>query len=152
MLPIEQDNNMNLSRPCRSVPQAMLNMAAAWSRRRPILLACTSTTVKTVAADLLVQKMVERRETLDTKRTLAFAIFGCSWMGAGQYFVCVNHLRERLEVAWLTVYLCGASKPWGTVTECAGTQSLFPCSTMNRAALSQYEFALMHGYHESRSS
>tara|TARA_B100000513_G_scaffold117719_1_gene51734 strand:- start:1336 stop:2157 length:822 start_codon:yes stop_codon:yes gene_type:complete len=55
--------------------------------RRPWSAACASATIKTTLADLMVQSCIEKRAELDRKRTATFAIFGCCWMGAGQYFL-----------------------------------------------------------------
>ena len=56
-------------------------------RARPFLGACTSATVKTSAADVMVQTVIEGRgvDEVDRRRLAAFSIFGCLWMGAGQY-------------------------------------------------------------------
>lgn len=73
--------------------------AVAWftdlAMRRPLALACASTTAKTTAADVIVQKFLECRAELDARRTAVFAVFGFAWMGAGQYFVYCR-LLERL--------------------------------------------------------
>ena len=63
---------------------AALNSAL---RRRPFLGACAVATVKTTSADVMVQTVVEGRslEQIDQRRLCAFSIFGCLWMGAGQY-------------------------------------------------------------------
>ena len=55
-------------------------------RARPFLGACASATLKTSAADVMVQTLIEGRavDELDRRRLVAFTIFGCSWMGAGQ--------------------------------------------------------------------
>lgn len=52
-------------------------------------------TLKTGAADILVQKQVERRETLDWKRVGLFTMFGFGYLGIVQYLVYVN-LFSRL--------------------------------------------------------
>jgi predicted amino acid-binding ACT domain protein len=45
--------------------------------------------VKTSAADVLVQKVVERKERIDWKRNSAFAAFGFVYLGAVQYAIYV---------------------------------------------------------------
>ena len=62
--------------------------------RHPFKSGLTITTVKTVAADLLVQFAIERREW-EARRTALFAAFGFFYQGAVQY-VFVNILLERL--------------------------------------------------------
>ena len=54
-------------------------------RARPFAGACATATVKTTAADLMVQSIVEQRSEIDRRRLSAFSIFGLCWMGAGQY-------------------------------------------------------------------
>lgn len=46
--------------------------------------------VKTSASDLLVQKVVEQRETIDWRRNSAFAAFGFFYLGGVQYSIYVN--------------------------------------------------------------
>ncbi len=46
-------------------------------------------TAKTSASDLLVQSLVEKREQIDWKRNLAFASFGCFYLGGVQYIIYV---------------------------------------------------------------
>lgn len=45
---------------------------------------------KTSASDLLVQKVVEQRETIDWRRNSAFAAFGFFYLGGVQYSIYVN--------------------------------------------------------------
>ena len=64
----------------------VLGRVGAALRARPFLGACASATLKTSAADVMVQTLIEGRavDELDRRRLAAFTIFGCSWMGAGQ--------------------------------------------------------------------
>ena len=66
---------------------SMLGRIGSALRARPFLGACTSATVKTSAADVMVQTVIEGRgvDEVDRRRLAAFSIFGCLWMGAGQY-------------------------------------------------------------------
>jgi len=59
-------------------------------KRHPFAFAILVTTVKTGAADLLVQKYVEGRETIDWKRNMVFLSFGVTYMGAWQYLLFVK--------------------------------------------------------------
>ena len=63
-------------------------------RRDPFKSALVVTTAKTVAADLLVQLAIERREW-EPRRTALFAAFGFAYQGAVQYCV-VNVLLEGM--------------------------------------------------------
>ena len=56
-------------------------------KARPFVGACATVTVKTTAADITVQTVIERRgvDDLDRRRLTAFSLFGFLWMGAGQY-------------------------------------------------------------------
>lgn len=47
-------------------------------------------TIKTSFSDLLVQKVIEKREEIDWKRNAAFATFGCVYLGGVQYAIYVN--------------------------------------------------------------
>mmetsp|Transcript_24969 Transcript_24969/g.37349 ORF Transcript_24969/g.37349 Transcript_24969/m.37349 type:complete len:416 (-) Transcript_24969:61-1308(-) len=70
-------------------------VSAAWQAIRripvqyPLSFGVVISTVKTSASDLLVQKVVERRENIDWKRNGAFALFGCFYLGGFQYFLYV---------------------------------------------------------------
>jgi glycine cleavage system regulatory protein len=46
-------------------------------------------TIKTSASDLLVQTVVENKREIDWKRNLAFATFGCFYLGGVQYAIYV---------------------------------------------------------------
>ena len=62
-------------------------------RREPFKSALVVTTVKTVAADLIVQLAVQKQEW-DPRRTALFGAFGLIYQGAAQYVV-VNIVIER---------------------------------------------------------
>ena len=57
---------------------AMLARVGAALRARPFLGACASATLKTSAADVMVQTLIEGRavDDLDRRRLAAFTIFG----------------------------------------------------------------------------
>lgn len=70
-------------------------MSGAWKRfsgipmQYPMLFGATISTFKTSLSDLLVQKVVEKKEAIDWKRNLAFASFGCFYLGGVQYSLYV---------------------------------------------------------------
>jgi len=49
----------------------------------------TVSTIKTSVSDLLVQKVVEKKEKVDWSRNMAFATFGCIYLGGVQYMIYV---------------------------------------------------------------
>lgn len=55
----------------------------------PFAFGIVISTVKTSVSDLLVQKVVQKREEIDWKRNLAFATFGCFYLGGVQYALYV---------------------------------------------------------------
>lgn len=65
-------------------------------QRFPVAFACGTATVKSTSADIMVQNVIERRERWDVERTVAFGLFGFSWMGAGQYWLYVRVLPTLL--------------------------------------------------------
>ena len=69
-------------------------------RREPFKSALVVTTVKTVAADLIVQFAVQRQEW-DPRRTALFGAFGLIYQGAAQYVV-VNIVIERMFPGQMT--------------------------------------------------
>mmetsp|Transcript_29976 Transcript_29976/g.41845 ORF Transcript_29976/g.41845 Transcript_29976/m.41845 type:complete len:239 (+) Transcript_29976:57-773(+) len=57
----------------------------AWAQRRPLLASVLSTTSKAWAADLFVQKVVEKRDRIDLRRSVLFASFAMTYQGLFQY-------------------------------------------------------------------
>jgi len=55
----------------------------------PFAFGIVISTAKTSVSDLLVQKVVQKREEIDWKRNLAFASFGCFYLGGVQYALYV---------------------------------------------------------------
>ena len=58
-------------------------------KQYPLAFGVVISTVKTSASDLLVQKVVERKEQIDWKRNIAFGTFGFFYLGGFQYFLYV---------------------------------------------------------------
>jgi hypothetical protein len=55
----------------------------------PLAFGVGISTTKTSFSDLLVQVVVEKKEKIDWKRNLAFASFGCFYLGGVQYAIYV---------------------------------------------------------------
>ena len=83
--------------PTPPVTPTLYERVSGFVRARPLRVAMTCTTLKTIAADLTVQTVIEQRREVDTRRTLTFGIFGCLWMGGAQYYIYAVWL-ERLIV------------------------------------------------------
>ena len=66
-----------------------------WSKAKevpakyPFMFGVVLSGTKTSVADLLVQKVVEKKEKIDWKRNAAFATFGFVYLGGVQYFIYV---------------------------------------------------------------
>ena len=58
--------------------------------KHPFAFGTILTGAKTAGLDAMMQKMVEKREELDIRRTLTFGIFGLSFNGAWQYLLFVK--------------------------------------------------------------
>lgn len=67
----------------------------AWTKRRPVITATMVTTVKAAAADLMIQMVVEKRSTVDTRRSVFFGTFGFAYQGCFQYWM-YNKLYEQV--------------------------------------------------------
>jgi hypothetical protein len=74
----------------------------AWYVRYPLTLAIGVATVKTAAADILVQKQAEQREHLDVRRLALFTAFGACYFGAFQYFLYVRCFSWWFDAARLS--------------------------------------------------
>ena len=53
--------------------------------RHPLAFGVGISTFKTCFSDLVVQKVVERKEEVDWKRNMAVGAFGCFYLGGVQY-------------------------------------------------------------------
>ena len=73
----------------------MLSRLSSLPRRRPITVGVGVSTVKTCAADAIAQLYLEKRETLDRRRSAIFAAWGAVYLGGVQYFIYV-HLFARV--------------------------------------------------------
>jgi len=65
----------------------MLARLASIPRRAPLAFSIAYGGIKTIAADILVQKYLEHRETLDMKRASVFLVFGCVQVGFVQFMI-----------------------------------------------------------------
>jgi len=63
--------------------------------RYPMAFSMSVTGLKAFSADALVQLAVEKRQTLDPRRSLVFASFGALYQGGFQY-LAFNHVLEKL--------------------------------------------------------
>jgi len=59
------------------------------AKERPFAFGMAYSCFKTVGCDIMVQKVVEKRETLDVRRTAAFGTFGLFYLGGVQYALYV---------------------------------------------------------------
>ncbi|KAF5841127.1 hypothetical protein DUNSADRAFT_14302 [Dunaliella salina] len=59
----------------------------AIARKKPLTTGIATTVIKTSAADLIAQKVVERREEIDWRRQGLFAFFGFAYLGGFQYYL-----------------------------------------------------------------
>lgn len=73
----------------------MWQRITAWPKANPFAFGVGVAGMKTIAADLLVQKYIERKEKIDLKRTGLFAVFGFAYLGVFQYGMYVT-LFKRL--------------------------------------------------------
>ncbi len=65
-------------------------------KKRPVAFSLVSNTCKTVLADIIAQKVIEKRESIDKRRTTIFATFGLVYLGGWQHFL-FNKLFVRAE-------------------------------------------------------
>jgi len=90
-----------------------------YAKKEPLRVNLLLATLKTVVADLLVQKYLEEREAVDLRRTAAFAAFGCCYLGAFQYYLYVRCFR------WWPAAAMFAAQPLSRkLTHVAGLRAL----------------------------
>lgn len=63
--------------------------------KRPFVTGIITTTLKTSAADLFAQKVIEGREEVDWRRHSVFCVFGFAYLGGFQYYL-YNNLFQKL--------------------------------------------------------
>ena len=73
----------------------MLSRLTSLARRQPLAFGIGVSAVKTTAADGIAQLYLERRPSLDRRRSAIFALWGAGYLGAVQYFIYV-HLFARV--------------------------------------------------------
>lgn len=73
----------------------MLRRLATVPARYPFAFGVGISTCKTGAADYITQIYVERRETIDRRRSAVFLLWGAAYLGGVQYFLYV-HLFSRV--------------------------------------------------------
>lgn len=61
----------------------------AFAKSRPFVFGMGYSLLKTSGCDLMVQKVVEKREQIDWKRNIAFGSFGLFYLGGVQYMIYV---------------------------------------------------------------
>ena len=89
----------------------------AFARTHPFVFGTTIACIKTAGMDVIVQKFVEERETLDKRRTLTFGTFGLLFNGIWQYGLFVKLMPRVVPNAFafaakpLSEKLKGTSDP-----------------------------------------
>lgn len=103
-------------------------------RANPFKTSVIVTTVKAGVADLMVQRLVERREQVDKRRLVTFLIFGCVYQGCFQY--CVINLW--LEKLFPGRSLLQTTRKIAAVNFIADPVFFFPCFYTLKEALARY--------------
>ena len=65
-------------------------------KQKPLLVSLVSNTVKTAAADLVTQHLIEGKKETDWKRLSVFTTFGFAYLGGWQYYL-FNHIFVKTE-------------------------------------------------------
>lgn len=92
--------------------------AASWYNRTalayPVMTGVVTTGLKTSAADVFAQKIMEKREDFDWRRHSIFCLFGFAYLGGFQYW-----LYNKKFVQWC-----------GPITELVGHRGVAPVKTL----------------------
>lgn len=72
-----------------SLPRGPLASMLRFAKSQPLAFGMGVSLLKTAGCDLLVQKVLEKRESIDWKRTATFGLFGCFYLGGVQYSIYV---------------------------------------------------------------
>jgi len=73
----------------RSSPKQAFAKILSLAERYPVRFGMTYCLFKTSFSDLMAQKFLEDRDNVDWRRNASFALFGCFYLGAVQYFLYV---------------------------------------------------------------
>ena len=65
----------------------LLQRVDGWLKRKPVLGSAVVMGIKAWLADLLIQCAVEKRDSIDTQRSVLFATFGTTYQGVFQYLM-----------------------------------------------------------------
>jgi protein Mpv17 len=65
----------------------MLRHVNNFMKKRPLLVSVIGNTAKTITADIIAQKVIEKRENIDYRRLGVFGTFGCVYLGGWQYLL-----------------------------------------------------------------
>lgn len=76
-----------------------------WIYQYPFSSGLIITTLKTSAADLIIQKVVEKKETVDIKRNNLFSVFGFTYLGGWQYYLYNNLLEKNVKSPFTKVFI-----------------------------------------------
>ena len=103
-------------------PTTLLARGGALAEAHPVLFGMVCAGLKTVAADLTVQTVIEKKalKDVDTKRTATFGLFGVCYLGGVQYAV-FNKILPRM---WPQAEVFAARSPAGKARDVKGVRSL----------------------------
>jgi Ca2+-binding EF-hand superfamily protein len=87
------------SRSSSSAGEFAWSYAKRFPEQHPIIFSTILCCAKCIAADILVQKSIEHRATIDWPRVGAFGAFGAVYMGFCQYFLFVHGLAYLFPAA-----------------------------------------------------
>ncbi|CAD7952066.1 unnamed protein product [Amoebophrya sp. A120] len=76
--------------------QHFSKLTQAYAAGNPVKFGVVISGLKTLLADFVVQKYVERREEIDKTRSLLFGCWGICWLGGVQYFIHVHLFAHKL--------------------------------------------------------
>mmetsp|Transcript_3130 Transcript_3130/g.11145 ORF Transcript_3130/g.11145 Transcript_3130/m.11145 type:complete len:237 (+) Transcript_3130:106-816(+) len=78
-----------------SAIQAAREAISSYAKKHPVIFGSMITVVKTSVADIMAQKLIEKREDIDWRRNAGFCTFGFLYLSLGQYWL-YNKLFHRL--------------------------------------------------------
>eukprot|EP01023_Acetabularia_acetabulum_P009722 TRINITY_DN1439_c0_g2_i2.p1 TRINITY_DN1439_c0_g2~~TRINITY_DN1439_c0_g2_i2.p1 ORF type:complete len:220 (-),score=22.25 TRINITY_DN1439_c0_g2_i2:249-908(-) len=74
---------------------SVANWYVACAKKNPFTTGMITTGLKTSAADIFAQKVIEKKETIDWRRNGVFSLFGFLYLGGFQYYL-YNHLFTQI--------------------------------------------------------
>mmetsp|Transcript_8372 Transcript_8372/g.20845 ORF Transcript_8372/g.20845 Transcript_8372/m.20845 type:complete len:245 (-) Transcript_8372:771-1505(-) len=125
-----------LSQRLTSLLWAPLRAYDVAAKKNPATVGIMTTLIKTSAADVFAQKIVEKREEIDWRRNAVFGAFGFAYLGVWQYYLYTNVFTRITPAIQAVVGPRGVGAALTFIDQCIHHPVLyFPCFYLLRGGM-----------------